>query len=291
MNILITGATGMIGRALQSVLGEHSLWCLMRRDPRPGELAHGRAIRAPSQVEGRLDAVINLAGENIGARRWSTARKQALRDSRIRMTQDLIRDLQHAGHKPTVWINASAVGFYGDCPGITITEETPAGSDFAASLCADWEAACVLARPMCQRQVIFRLGVVIGRGGVLAKLRLPFSLGLGAVMGPGQQHMPWVALDDVCAVIKQALGDDRFQGAVNLVAPEAIDQRGFAETLAAEMQRPLLFRFPTPMLKLLMGEMGSLLLVDQRVVPARLQAMGYAFVRPRLAAAIRHALN
>lgn len=291
MNILITGATGMIGRALQSVLGEHSLWCLMRREPKPGELVHGLAIRSPSQVEGKLDAVINLAGENIGARRWSATRKQALRDSRIRLTQDLIRDLEHAGQKPGVWLNASAVGFYGDRPGEVLTEDEPAGTDFAAKLCADWESACTAARSLCHRQVIFRLGVVMGLGGVLARLRLPFSLGLGAVMGPGQQHMPWVAIDDVCAVIQQALQDARFDGPVNLVAPEAIDQRGFAKILADELHRPLLFRFPAPVLKLLMGEMSSLLLADQRVEPARLRSMGYAFRHPRLAAAIRQGLH
>ncbi len=291
MNILLTGATGMIGSALQHRLGDHQLWCLMRREPRPGELLHGRAIRSISAVDAKLDAVINLAGENIGARRWTEARKQALRDSRIAFTHDLARDLAETGHHPTVWINASAVGYYGNQPRAQLNEDAPAGDDFAAHLCADWEAAAQAAQPLCDRQVIFRLGVVIGPGGVLAKLRLPFSLGLGAVMGPGQQFMPWVALADVCTALQQALTDTRYCGHINLVAPEAVDQRQFAAQLAKQLHRPLLFKFPAPVLRVLMGEMSSLLLVDQQVVPARLQALGFDFRYPRLTPALRDNLG
>jgi uncharacterized protein len=290
-NILLTGATGMIGTALQPLLTEYRLWCLMRRDPKPGELVHGQALRSVAELGEPIDAVINLAGENIGARRWSATRKQALRDSRIAFTRKLIDELGKTGQRPAVWINASAVGYYGNRPGELLTEEASAGADFAATLCADWEAAATQALPLCERQVIFRLGVVMGPAGVLAKLRLPFSLGLGAIMGPGRQFMPWISLEDVCAVIKQALGDARFSGPVNLVAPGCVDQAQFARALAKQLHRPLLFRFPAPLLRILMGEMSDLLLVDQRVEPGRLREMGHVFNDPQLDQSLRRYLG
>ena len=289
MNILLTGATGMIGTALQDALADHQLWCLVRRDPAAGEIRHGTAIRSVEDIDGQIDAVINLAGENIGARRWSRARKQALRDSRIAFTRDLIQALEQAGQSPQVWINASAVGYYGDRPGEVISEDTPPGDDFAASLCMDWERAAA-ANPA-TRTVIFRLGVVLGEGGVLGKMLLPFRCGLGVVMGPGGQYMPWVAIEDVCQVIRQALEDGRFSGPINLVAPQAVSQREFSSALAHAVRRPLLFRLPTPIVRLLMGEMSMLLLADQRVDPKRLTSLGFHFQEPKISDALEQAVS
>jgi len=289
MNILITGATGMIGSQLQRELTAHKLWCLMRRDPEPGELAHGVPVRSVSEVEGPIDAVINLAGENIGAKRWTSSRKDLLRSSRIEFTRDLVEALEHGGHAPKVWINASAVGYYGDRPGEALTEAAAAGNDFAAALCRDWEHE--VPEIDGQRRVIFRLGVVIGDGGAVAEMRLPFKLGLGAVMGPGEQHMPWIALEDVCAAMVSALDNAAYEGTINLVSPQPADQREFSKTLASTLGRPLLFRFPAPLLRVLFGEMSALFLVDQRVTPARLEALDFDYQLPQLETALQVAVS
>lgn len=288
MNILLTGATGFVGQALLSQLEAHDVWCLVRRAvvlPR-----NAKAVTDVNQIDSRIDAVINLAGENIGARRWSAKRKAALRDSRIKLTQKLGQDLQQHGHRPTIWINASAVGFYGDCPGRVVNEDDAAGSDFAAKLCADWEAAARQAAGDA-RLVVLRLGVVIGPGGMLDKIVLPFRLGLGAVMGPGPQHMPWIARSDVVGVIVKMLEEEDKHGVYNLVGPQSVSQKDFAMALGRVLRRPVLFRFPSAVLRLMMGEMSALLLVDQQVSAQRLTASGYIYASPTIDEALRAALR
>lgn len=294
MNILLTGASGFIGSALRARIGDqYRIYGLTRQAPTRLDWRDAHAIQRVEEVDGPVHAVINLAGENIGARRWSDARKQALRSSRISLTRALARQLADQGQQPAVWINASAVGFYGNQPETAVTEETPPGDDFAAQLCADWETAATEAASLLQvpRLCCLRLGVVLGPGGMLDKLRLPFALGLGAVMGPGNQHMAWISREDAVTTIVRALSDEAFVGAVNAVAPEAIDQRRFADTLASVMRRPRLFGAPAPILRLLMGQMADLLLFDQRVQPARLQAHQFAFAHPTLESALRWALQ
>ena len=294
MNILLTGASGFIGMALRARLGhEHRIFGLTRQASARLNWPDATPVQRIEAIDEPIHAVLNLAGENIGARRWSDARKQALRNSRIDLTHALARQLADQGQRPAVWINASAVGIYGDRPGDLITEDTPAADDFAARLCVDWEAAAAEAANRLQvpRLCSLRLGVVLGPGGMLDKLRLPFALGLGAVMGPGNQHMPWISLEDAVSVIVRALGDEAFAGPVNAVAPEAADQRKFADTLAAVLQRPRLFVAPAPVLRLLMGQMADLLLFDQRVQPTQLQAQQFAFAHPSLESALRWAMQ
>ena len=288
MNILITGASGFIGRQLLAQLQQHQLWCLVRgatRLPSPA-----RSVTRVEQVDQSIDMVINLAGENIGAKRWTRGRKQALRDSRIGLTQQLGQALDQAGQKPAHWINASAVGFYGDRPGCTLDEQAAPGTDFAAQLCHDWEHSAAQAAHDA-RLVILRLGVVLGPGGMLDKLRLPFRMGLGAVMGQGSQYMPWVALEDAVAVIVKAVNDVHMQGVYNLVAPDSVTQYGFAMALGQALQRPVLMRFPASMLRLMMGEMAELVLVDQKVSSRRLADAGYVFAYPDIERALDVALS
>ena len=288
MNILITGASGFIGRPLLAQLEQHQLWCLVRGATRlPSPV---RSVTQVEQVDQPIDMVINLAGENIGAKRWTRGRKRALRDSRVDLTQQLGQALAQAGQKPAHWINASAVGFYGDRPGCTLDEQAAPGNDFAAQLCHDWENSAVQAAQDA-RLVILRLGVVLGPGGMLDKLRLPFRMGLGAVMGPGSQYMPWVALEDAVAVIVKAVNDVQMQGVYNLVAPDSVTQYGFAKALGQALQRPVLMRFPAPMLRLMMGEMAELVLVDQKISSRRLVDAGYVFACPDIERALDAALS
>lgn len=294
MNILLTGASGFIGQALQRHLGEeHQLFLHFRREPRPAEVHAGTPIRTVAQVPCALDAVINLAGENLGAARWTAARKQALRDSRIRFTEQLTADLKAASQAPPLWINGSAVGIYGNAPGRTLDESAAPGDDFAAQLCQDWEAAARAAAAALgtQRLVLLRLGVVLGPGGALAKMLPPFQFGLGAVIGPGQQHMPWISRDDVLQVIGRCLDDATLHGPLNLSAPEMASQRHFAKTLGRALRRPVLFTAPAPLLRLMLGEMSSILLVDQQVSPLALANAGYRFRHPHLLGALQAALR
>lgn len=294
MRILMTGASGFIGTALRAQLGsQHEVFGLSRQAPARLNWSDARPVQGIEAIRAPIHAVINLAGENIGARRWSDARKQALRNSRIALTRSLSQQLADQGQRPAVWINASAVGIYGDRPGTVVTESTPPADDFAAQLCADWEAAAADAATQLQvpRLCCLRLGVVLGPGGMLDKLRLPFSLGLGAIMGPGNQHMPWISREDAVMTIVRALGDEAFAGAINAVAPEAADQRKFADTLASVLRRPRLFTAPAPLLRLLMGQMADLILFDQRVEPTQLQAQQFAFAHPTLEAALRWAIQ
>lgn len=294
MNILVTGASGFIGRALCAQLqSDHRVFGLCRRPPSPPLPSRVVPVFALAEIDAPLDAVINLAGENIGAQRWTASRRQVLRASRIGFTAQLGTALAARGQRPALWINASAVGYYGDRPGAVLAEDVPAADDFAARLCVDWEteARAAAQRVGARRLCLLRLGVVLGGGGLLAQLDRPFRLGVGAVMGPGHQHMAWISLDDVVAALRGALVDEAYDGVINLVAPQAVRQRDFADALARALHRPRWLRLPAAVLRPLLGQMADLVLFDQQVLPARLQALGFSFAYPELASALRRAVH
>lgn len=293
MDILLTGGTGLIGRALCRALQAegHRLTVLSRR-PETVAQKCGPEVQAIGGLnewtpDRHFDAVINLAGEPIADRAWSAARKQALRDSRIALTQQLVARIAAAEHKPGVLLSGSAIGYYGNGGERVLTEQAPCGEDFAARLCFDWEAAARQAEGHGVRVCLLRTGLVLSReGGLLGKLKLPFSLGLGARLGDGCQYMSWVHIEDYVTMILRLLHDASLSGPFNLTAPEPVTNGEFTRELGRALQRPALFVTPGFLLKLALGERASLLLEGQRVIPQALQACGASFAFPSLIVAL-----
>lgn len=293
MRILITGGTGLIGRNLCRLwLAEgHELYVWSRTPERVkglcGEAVHGVGeLRELDEV--KLDAVINLAGAPIADRPWTQKRRQLLRDSRIALTDHLVKWLASLADKPEVLISGSAVGWYGDGGEQPLTESSPAQSeDFATQLCADWETAALAAEPLGVRVVLIRTGLVItGQGGFLSRLLPLFRLGLGGPQGSGQQWMPWVHLDDEVALINHVLHQQEARGAYNACAPEPARNKDFAKALGKQLGRPAVLPVPGFVLKLMLGEMAGLLLGGQNIRPERTQEIGFEFKYPDLKSAL-----
>jgi uncharacterized protein (TIGR01777 family) len=294
MRIAITGATGMVGRALTPMLTAegHTVVPVSRRPIDGGIQWDPTGPLDPAKWEG-LDAVIHLAGENIADGRWTDARKHLLRESRVGPTRRLAETLARLATPPRVLISASAVGIYGDTGDTVATEATPPASDFLGELGAAWEAAAAPAREAGIRVVHPRFGIILSsEGGALAKLLPTARLGLGGPLGGGSQWMSWIALDDVLGGLRHLLADASLHGPVNLVAPTAVRNVEFAGTLGAVLHRPAVLPVPALALRALFGEMAdATLLASSRVAPTALEASGYQFRFPELEGALRHLLG
>jgi uncharacterized protein (TIGR01777 family) len=295
MRVLITGGTGFIGQALVRRLldGGHVVTVLTRDPARCARLFDGRArgIDAPSALAADevVDAVVNLAGEPVIGPRWSAARRAKLLASRVGTTRALGAWLATAQQVPALWVQASAIGYYGvRDPAEPLTEESRPGSGFMAELCLAWERAAREVQWPGMRLVILRLGVVFGRpGGALLPLLLPHRFGLGPRLGSGRQMTSWIHRDDVLALVARAFADDTMQGVYNAVAPQAVSQADFAAAAGRVLGRPVWLRLPAAPIRWLLGEMAELFVDGQRVLPARLQAEGWRFRFPTLEAALR----
>ena len=296
MNILVTGASGLIGTALTSSLtaSGHEVTRLARGQSNPGEKAvrwdpMAGTIEA-SALEG-IDAVVHLAGENI-AERWTAAKKVRIRDSRVKGTQLLCETLARLSSPPKVLVSASAVGYYGDRGEEILTEDSPPGRGFLAEVSRAWEAATEPARQHGIRVVQLRQGVVLSvAGGALAKMLPAFRLGLGGVLGSGQQYMSWIAIDDAVGAMQHAIVTDTLQGPANAVAPRAVTNQEFTKTLGRVLRRPTAIPLPAFAARLMFGEMADeLLLASARVQPTKLLASGYQFRYPELENALGHVL-
>ncbi|HET6422930.1 MAG TPA: TIGR01777 family oxidoreductase [Planctomycetaceae bacterium] len=297
MKVLVTGATGLVGRELIPLLttSGHEVFRLVRRSPSeandiPWDPQKGEVHKA--RLEG-LDGVVHLAGENIAGARWNATVKQRLRDSRTGPTRLLCETLASLERKPKVLVCASAIGYYGDRGSEILTEQSAAGDGFLAEVCQDWEAACEPARQAGIRVVNLRIGVVLTpKGGALAKMLLPFKMGGGGVVGSGRQYWSWVAIDDVIGAIQHCLTHDQIIGPVNATAPNPATNYEFTKTLGAVLHRPTIFPMPGFAAKLALGEMADdLLLASTRVMPNQLQAIGYQFRCPTLESTLRHVLG
>lgn len=294
MRILITGGTGFIGRALCPVLRAdgHQLTVLSRRPDAVASLC-GAGVMAMAALTdwsvGRdFDAVINLAGEPIIDRPWTARRQQQLLDSRVALTKALVERMQRARHPPQVFLSGSAIGIYGDTAEREVDETTViSADDFAARLCAAWEAAASVASTLGVRVCRLRTGLVLAAdGGLLGRMRLPFAFGLGARLGSGQQWMSWVHRRDLIGSIRFLLATPNAAGAFNLTAPEPVRNVDFTRQLARALGRPAPWVAPGVALKLALGQRAYMLLGGQRVLPSALSQLGFAFQYPELAAAL-----
>ena len=298
LHVAVTGAGGLIGSALIRRLAadRHRVSRLVRRAAGPGEISWDPVTGRlePGQLDG-MDAVIHLAGENVGAR-WTAARKHQIKSSRIQGTRLLSEAIARARRRPGVLVSASAIGIYGSRGDEVLTENSPAGDaalDFLAEVGREWEAAAEPARASGVRVIHPRFGLVLSSaGGALKKMLLPFRLGLGGRLGSGTQWMSWISIDDVVGAILHVLLTESFSGPVNLVAPEPVRNRDFTAILGRVLSRPTPFAVPAAALRLTLGEMAtSTLLASARVLPKRLLAAGYRFEHPDLETALRHVLH
>ena len=294
--VLITGASGLIGSALGPALeaGGATVVRLGRRaGPEPSTLvwnpAAGEIPRA--RLEG-LEAVVHLAGESIAGGRWSAVRKASLLDSRVRGTRLLSEALAALERPPGVLISASAIGFYGDRGGEVLDEASAPGSGFLAGLARAWEGSTAAAEVRGIRVVRLRIAPVLApRGGMLERLRIPFGLGLGGVLGSGRQWMSWITIDDLVAAIFHVLGHAELNGAVNAAAPGAVSNLEFTRSLGRVLGRPAFMRVPAAVLRLAVGELADeALLASVRVEPRQLIESGFKFGYPALDPALRHVL-
>lgn len=267
MRILVSGSTGLVGSALLPLLetSGHQVIRLVRQ-------------RGGYDLEG-FDAVIHLAGRNI-ATRWTDRVKQEILLSRVDLTSHLSETLSKLTHPPKVFICASAIGIYGDRKEEVLTEASAVGTGFLATVCKEWEAATLPAKKRGVRCVNARFGIILSpKGGALAKMLVPFRVGLGTILGSGEQYMSWIALQDVIQGLNHVLMNDALEGPVNFTTPNPVTNRTFSEELAKALHRPLFLKIGEKPLRWLLGEMAEeMLLSSARVMPEKLMQSGYHFL-------------
>lgn len=301
MKIIVSGSSGLVGTALiESLRSEgNSISRLVRSGSAGTADATSKMVRWEpptgsidlAALEG-ADAVVHLAGASVAGGRWTPARKQVLRRSRVDATRHLVAGLSQLKEKPRVLISASAIGYYGDRGDEALTEVSAPGNDFLAQLCRDWEAEAAKAEREGIRTVMLRFGIILAaHGGALQKMLPPFRLGVGGRLGNGRQWMSWITLDDVVALIRHAMESDLPRGPVNAVSPNAVTNAEFTSVLAGLLHRAALLPAPRFALKIALGEMAEALLASQRVTPAKLTSAGYSFRHPQLKEALESVID
>ncbi|MGP2442580.1 TIGR01777 family oxidoreductase [Streptomyces sp. JW3] len=293
--IVVAGASGLIGNALARSLTAdgHEVVRLVRHPPRgPGEVRWDpERGRVDAAGLAGCDAVVNLAGAGVGDRRWTAAYKARVRDSRVHGTAALARAVAALDRPPKVFVNGSAIGFYGETGERPVDESAPAGTGFLPELCVEWEAAAAPAAAAGVRTVFTRTGLVVARGGgAWGRLFPLFRAGLGGRLGDGRQYWSFVALHDEVAAIRHLLARADLSGPFNLTAPQPRTNREITEAMGRVLHRPTLFAVPAPVLRTVLGEMAGDVLGSARVVPGRLLESGFRFAFPEIDGAIRAAL-
>lgn len=295
MKILIAGSTGLIGKQLTAFLttGGHQVVPLTREPDQKGIYWSPKKGKLdPEMIEG-FDAIINLAGENISSGRWTEKKKQRIRDSRVLTTRTLAEAIAKLKNPPKVWINGSAIGYYGDGNDKIFDESSESGKSFLSIVCDEWEAATKPAVEAGVRVVLLRTGIVLTpTGGALERMLTPFQLGIGGVLGSGRQYMSWISIEDEIRIIDFCLRNDKISGPVNAVSPQSVTNRSFTKALGRVLRRPTLLPLPKFLVKIAFGEMGQeLLLSSTRVVPKKLEMNGYEFLHPNLEEALKELLG
>lgn len=297
MKILVSGASGLVGRALIPALEEdgHAVLRLVRHPVRdPGEEMQWNpyADRIDESSLPPFDAVIHLSGESISGR-WNAAKKRAIYDSRIRSTAYLAECMERMEKPPAVWLCASAIGYYGTRKDETLTERAIPGKNFLATVCEDWEKATKPASDRGVRVVNMRLGVVLAKeGGTLPLMMRPFKMGVGGIIGNGRQYLSWITLDDLITAMVFALNTDSLSGPVNFVAPNPATNREFTKALGKALKRPTLLRTPAFALRAALGQMAKeLILSSTRVIPKKLTDAGFEFEHPEIDGALKSILK
>jgi len=298
MRVIITGGTGLIGRALMaSLVADGHEVIILTRDPAratglpPGARAErwdARSAAGWGALASGADAIVNLAGENLAAGRWTPERKRRILDSRVQAGQAIVAAVRAAAVKPGVVVHSSGIGYYGASGDTEVTEASPPGRDFLAQVCVAWEAASAETAALGVRSVVVRSATVLSReGGALPRLALPFRLFVGGPLGNGQQWWPWIHIADEVAAIRFLIERADAQGPFNLAAPQLVRQAEFSRALGRALGRPSWLPVPAFALRLLLGEMAAVLLDGQRAAPQRLLELGFAFRFPTIEAALR----
>jgi uncharacterized protein (TIGR01777 family) len=295
MRIVIAGSSGFLGARLVRALTAdgHKVQRLVRREPRTATETRWDPSRrhVDPGVIADAEAVVNLAGANVGGRRWTRAYKRELRDSRVDTTATLARAIAETG-RPTVLLNSSAVGFYGDTGDRPVDERAPSGTGFLADLCREWEAATAPAEDAGVRVAHLRTGLPLDRdGGFLKPLMLIFKLGAGGKLGSGEQYLPWISLPDWLAAVRLLLERDDLAGPVNLTGPNPVTNTAFTRALGERLHRPALIPVPRFGLRVALGEFGDEALASQRVLPGVLTRAGFDFRYRDVTSALRWAVD
>jgi len=293
MRILVSGSHGLVGKALIASLTSdgHEIVRLVRGKPSGAaeiEWHPNQEKIDAASLEG-IDAVVHLAGESIASGRWTDEKKCAIRDSRVKGTALLSDALARLSHPPSVFVSASAIGYYGNRGDEVLTEKSPPGDDFLANVCVEWENATIPTIEKGIRTVHARFGIILARKeGALAKMLTPFRMGIGGRIGDGKQWMSWIDIEDVVNGLRSVIENSSVNGPVNFVAPNPVTNAEFTKTLGRVLSKPTLFPVPAFGVRLAFGEMGdALLLSSARVTPGVLQHFAY----PTLDAALRHILD
>ena len=278
MKVYISGSHGLIGTALK-----HNL-----------ESDGHQVVRIPRNIPQSIDfnetdAIVHLAGENIAEGRWTAEKKRKIEESRVGGTKRLAGLIAESSEKPSVFISASAIGYYGNRGDETLDESSEPGDDFLSNVCKRWEEATNPAVQSNIRTVQIRTGVVLSdKGGALKKMLPPFKMGAGGILGNGRQYMSWISLDEIIGAIRFIIGNEKIQGPVNLVSPNPVTNREFTKTLGSVIHRPTIMPMPGFAARLLFGEMAdALLLSSTKVMPKRLMEAGYSFKHANLDSALK----